>query len=93
MPNNAGNLNNLYAYFVWQGGTIHQLAGVTGCNPEELIYTVPNQMEVIRLDSDYSLGQSALATCSKEFRVNVLAPKHRGNLMFWLGVRNGYAIM
>ena len=93
MPNNAGNLNNLYAYFGWQGGTIHQIAGATGCNPEELIYTVPNQMEVIRLDSDYSLGQSALATCSKEFRVNVLAPKHNGNLMYWLGVRNGYAVM
>lgn len=93
MPNNAGNLKNFCAYFGWQGGTIHQIAGATGCNPEELIYTVPDKMETIRLDSNYSLGQSALATCSKEFRVNVLATKHRGNLMFWLGVRNGYTVM
>lgn len=93
MPNNAGNLKNLYAYFGWQGGTIHQLTEVTGCNPDGLIYTVPDQMETIRLDSDYSAGQSALATCGKEFRVNVLAPKHRGNLLFWVGVRNGYAVM
>lgn len=93
MPNNAGNLKNLYLYFGWQGGTIHQIAEVTGCNPEELIYTVPDKMETIRLDSDYSAGQSALATCNKEFRVNVLAPKHSGNLMYWIGVRNGYAVM
>ena len=93
MPNNAGNLKNLYAYFGWQGGTIHQIAVATGCNPNDLIYTVPDQMEVIRLDSDYSAGQSALATCSKEFRVSVLAPKHMGNLLFWLGVRNGYAVL
>ena len=93
MPNNAGNLNNLYAYFGWQGGTIHQIAEATGCDSDELIYTVPDQMEVIRIDSDYSAGQSALATCDKEFRVNVLAPKRKGNLLFWLGVRNGYAVM
>ena len=93
MPNNAGNLNNLYAYFGWQGGTIHQIAEATGCDSDELIYTVPDQMEVIRLDSDYSAGQSALATCDKEFRVSVLAPKRKGNLLFWLGVRNGYAVM
>ena len=93
MPNNAGNLNNLYAYFGWQGGTIHQIAEATGCYSDELIYTVPDQMEVIRLDSDYSAGQSALATCDKEFRVSVLTPKRKGNLMFWLGVRNGYAVM
>ena len=93
MPNNAGNLNNLYAYFGWQGGTIHQIAEATGCDSDELIYTVPDQMEVIRLDSDYSAGQSALATCDKEFRVSVLTPKRKGNLMFWLGVRNGYAVM
>ena len=93
MPNNAGNLNNLYAYFGWQGGTIHQIAEATGCDSDELIYTVPDQMEVIRMDSDYSAGQSALATCSKEFRVSVLTPKRKGNLMFWLGVRNGYAVL
>ncbi len=93
MPNNAGNLNNLYAYFGWQGGTIHQIAEATGCDSDELIYTVPDQMEVIRMDSDYSAGQSALATCDKEFRVSVLTPKRKGNLLFWLGVRNGYAVM
>ena len=93
MPNNAGNLNNLYAYFGWQGGTIHQIAEATGCNPEELIYTVPDQMDVIHMDSDYSAGQSALATCDKEFRVNVLAPKRKGSLLYWLGVRNGYAVL
>ena len=93
MPNNAGNLNNLYAYFGWQGGTIHQIAEATGCDSDELIYTVPDQMDVIRMDSDYSAGQSALATCDKEFRVSVLTPKRKGNLLFWLGVRNGYAVM
>ena len=93
MPNNAGNLNNLYAYFGWQGGTIHQIAEATGCDSDELIYTVPDQLDVIRMDSDYSAGQSALATCDKEFRVSVLTPKRKGNLLFWLGVRNGYAVM
>ena len=93
MPNNAGNIKNLYLYFGWQGGTIHQIAAATGCNPDELIYTVPDQMQTIRLNSDYSLGQSALATCSKEFRINVLAAKYKGELMYWLGVRNGYTVM
>ena len=93
MPNNAGNLDNLYAYFGWQGGTIHQIAGATGCNPDELIYTVPDHMQTILLGSEYSLGQSALATCEKSFRVNVLAPKYKGNLMYWIGVRNGYSVM
>ena len=93
MPNNAGNIKNLYLYFGWQGGTIHQIAEATGCNLEGLIYTAPDRMETIRLDSDYSKGQSALSTCRKSFRVNVLAPKYKGNLMFWLGVRDGCSVM
>ena len=31
-------MQNLYTYFGWQGGTIHQVADVTGCDSGDLIY-------------------------------------------------------
>jgi hypothetical protein len=71
----------LYYYFGWQGGTIHQLAEATGCSDRELLHGTP----AINLD-----GFSAVRTCNTEWRVNRLAPQHRGDVGYWAGVIRGF---
>ena len=70
----------------WQGGTIHQLADVTGCDAGDLLYGQPTSTI---LSSPYSLGASAVRTCSREFNLRVNFPKSKGDLNFWLGVARG----
>jgi hypothetical protein len=70
--------------FGWQGGTIHQLADVTGCSANELLYS-PCQ----RYTSDWSAGWCAYRTCSIEYNQNNLHNENKGNLQFWLGVASG----
>jgi hypothetical protein len=68
-------------YFGWQGGTCHQLDGVTGCK------------DVIGrafAEADDAFGWFAVRTCSISHRVNVLAPEHQGDWNYWCGVVRGY---
>jgi hypothetical protein len=82
-------LQNLLAYFGWQGGTIHQVAAEVGVDSAELLYGHPAS---IHLASLYSLGACSLETCSKSWRVNRLAPKRKGERDYWLGVADAISI-
>ena len=84
-------LSNLLAYFGWQGGTIHQIERLTGVDANTLLHGMPDESQN-HIASDYSKGGSSLSTCSKDFRVSVLAPKSKGNVSYWLGVACGYSV-
>lgn len=71
----------LMAAFGWQGGTIHQIAEVTGCSALELLHT-----EAIVYNQDFKQGWSAYRTCSLEYNQTVIYPSVKGNVQFWLGV-------
>lgn len=69
----------LLYYFGWQGGTIHQLAKETGVAASDLLYKNESYPDpVIPL-----AGFSAIRTCDKDWRVNRLAPNHKGEWPYW----------
>ena len=72
--------------FGWQGGTIHQVAEMTGCKADDLL-TGKAADETIA--SAYARGWFAGRTCSIEFNKLNNFPAHRGVLDFWLGVADG----
>lgn len=74
----------LLYYFGWQGGTIHQLAAETGCKSSDLLYSPWKRNQ--------SYGMSAIRTCDRNWRVNRLAQKHKGDLDYWLDAILGYWI-
>ncbi len=82
-------MKNLLAYFGWQGGTIHQLEAETGVDGDVLLHGKPS---ATWLASDYSLGSAALETCTKEWRVDVLAGGRRGYADYWLGVADAMSV-
>jgi hypothetical protein len=71
----------LYYYFGWQGGTIHQLAKATGCSADILL-----SAPFTKTDG----GFSAVRTCDCDWRVNVLAPRHKGDWPYWSSVICGF---
>lgn len=68
----------------WQGGTIHQVAAVTGCEVADLLHGEDDA----HLGGAFGMGFSAVRTCGREF-FNRTAEKHFGVLAFWLGVAEG----
>lgn len=70
--------------FGWQGGTIHQVAEVTGCDAHDLIYAKSEEHS-----TDHALGWFAYQTCSLEWNQAKHTVQYRGNLQFWLGVAGG----
>lgn len=74
----------LMAAFGWKGGTIHQIAEVTGCDFLELLHT-----EAMEYSQDYTKGWFAYRTCSLEHNQTVVYPNVKGNVQFWLGVAAG----
>ena len=78
---------SLMRAFGWQGGTIHQVARVTGCKAHDLLHAKPSTL--VGLICSESMGFSAARTCSTEWLLNTLAPKHQGDVEFWLGVAWG----
>ena len=69
----------LLYYFGWQGGTIHQLAKETGINSSDLLYKCDGYPDpVIPMQ-----GFSAIRTCDRDWRVNRLAPNHKGEWPYW----------
>ena len=70
--------------FGWQGGTIHQIAEITGCSAQDLIYG-----EEIHSSQQNSAGWFSYQTNSLEFNQQNITQKHQGDLQFWLGVAAG----
>lgn len=70
--------------FGWQGGTIHQVAEVTGCPANELLYA-----ESVEHNLNNKLGWFAYRTNSREYNKNNILEKYQGNVQFWLGVASG----
>lgn len=71
----------IYHFFGYQGGTVHQLAKETGCNAEDLIY--------LKGDYTHQSYQQGYNWCvySSSTR-NTLAILYKGDVQFWLGVRD-----
>lgn len=70
--------------FGWQGGTIHQIAEVTGCDAHDLIYK-----SAIEYSNEHAAGWFAYQTNTLEFNQQNITPKRKGDLQFWLGVASG----
>ena len=71
--------------FGWQGGTIHQLAQVTGCDAHDLIYA-----EAIECNGNYCMGWCTYRTNTLRYNIyQKLMKSYHGNLQFWLGVAGG----
>lgn len=75
---------NLLNAFGFQGGTIHQVAELTGCDAFDLLYT-----EALPYDSDKVCGWFAYRTCEQEYNKVKITPKMQGNVQFWIGVAEG----
>ena len=75
---------NLLNAFGFQGGTIHQVAELTGCDAFDLLHTDP-----FVYDIDYAKGWFAYRTNSRDFNKEHIKPKYLGNVQFWLGVVSG----
>lgn len=75
----------LYYFFGWQGGTAHQLAAETGLTVAAILY------EPLAPERTRGLcGFSAIRTCSRDWRRDVLAPKARGDVTFWHDAIRGF---
>lgn len=72
---------NLFDFFGWQGGTIHQIAQETGINVDTLLYAEPSSAP----DSKYSHGRMAASCLSTPARIYV-GLEAKGNKDFWIGV-------
>lgn len=73
---------NLFHYFGWQGGTIHQIADETGVDVQTLLYADPSETY---LSSKYSHGAAANETCTLSMRLK-LAKEAKGMKDYWIGV-------
>lgn len=71
--------------FGWQGGTVHQLAKVTGLDTSD-IHDIHEHACPDYLGTDCSLGRMAYNTCSLEFNLKNNFPAKLGNKDFWRGV-------
>ncbi len=77
---------NLYEFFGWKGGTIHQIVDATGVDADTLLS--PAQEGVTKdASTKYSAGGD-WKTCALQWRLDVLAPTYRGDADYWLGVRD-----
>jgi len=74
----------------WQGGTVHDLCREIECSPSDFLYDPIEGVSV--MNSTYTQGWFAYRTCSKKYLFDVLAPKYKGDVQFWLGVAAGAAL-
>lgn len=74
---------NLLNAFGFQGGTVHQVAEITGCSANDLLYS-----DIEQYSGNHSAGWFAYRSCSiahnQRYFVN-----EKGNVQFWLGVAQG----
>lgn len=74
---------NLLNAFGFQGGTIHQVAELTGCEVENLLYD-----GIVQYTNEHSFGWWAYRTCSLEHNQKFIEDE-KGVVQFWLGVAQG----
>ena len=83
-------------FFGQQGGTCHQIDDATGCKDSLTRPLATKDSEEYQsaanwLDAMESLaGFSAIRTCSRDWRRDRLAPKEKGNWIFWTSAIHGY---
>lgn len=83
-------MKNLYTYFGWQGGTIHQIADITGCNSTDLIY---GHYQVADGFIDHHQYVAGLAWSDNDLAIRLkLKEQWFGCLNFWLGVRDSVPV-
>lgn len=75
--------------FGFQGGTIHQLAEITGCSAQILLYKDFSDNE---WDLEYQ-GGFFWDTNTKEYQDNHIIPSRKGNLYYWFGVMRKMEIL
>lgn len=75
---------NLLNAFGFQGGTIHQVAELTGCDAFDLLYAETVPYEFHRQD-----GWFAYRTNERDFNKNRITTTRQGNVQFWIGVAEG----
>lgn len=76
---------NLFRYFGWQGGTIHQISAETGVSVTDLLYGEPDAVK--RVEPGYSHGYLASDTCGLAMRLDLAKRKVvKGNADYWIGV-------
>lgn len=75
---------NLLNAFGFQGGTIHQVAELTGCDAFDLLYADTMPYEFHRQS-----GWFAYRTNEREFNRNNRTPAMQGNVQYWIGVAEG----
>ena len=81
----ASRSRNLFRYFGWQGGTIHQISAETGVSVQNLLYGEPDS--VARREPGYSHGYLASDTCGLTMRLELAKRKAvKGNADYWIGV-------
>ena len=75
---------NLLNAFGYQGGTIHQVAELTGCNAFDLLYE-----KAMPWDTDRMCGWFAYRTNKRDFNRSNITPAKKGNVQYWIGVAEG----
>ena len=76
-------LNLLHA-FGFQGGKIHQVAELTGCDAFDLLHAEP-----LPWDTDRMCGWFTYRTNGMEFNRSNTTSAKQGNVQFWIGVAEG----
>lgn len=77
--------------FGWQDGTIHQLATVTGCSVQGLLYAEPRDRniatgKIFAADGSYAHRFYSVRFNLTKYNRDVLFPDQVGNIDFWIGV-------
>lgn len=72
-------------FFGRPGDTIHQIARATGLPSQDLLYRAWG-------NEPTGHGMSAVRTCDRDLRRDVLAQQHQGDWLFWRDVIRGYWI-
>ena len=84
-------------FFGQQGGTCHQIDDATGCK-NSLTRPLAKQGTEEWIENyaardshcDSELGWFSVRTCTKDYRINILAPAFRGIWAYWTSVIEGY---
>ena len=82
----ANDTINLFKYFGWKGGTIHQIVLETGCDSHSLIYKDYVILPDFEGHVDYQEGLNSFKYKLNTRMIN--ASVYQGDINFWLGVRD-----
>lgn len=77
-----------YYYLGWQGGTVHQLSKEFGLTVSQILYDDLVQDGAAK--SDFTGGWFGIRTCDRDWRVNTLLLKVKGNFEYFSGLVRGF---